>query len=102
MSKKLFYFNDHILKFVLNKNRVPLTPWAVGYFLLDTIPRNKIREANNMLVRRADEVWVFGEISDGVLAEIRLAEKLNKPVKYFEIVMSKDIRQIPESEARRE
>jgi len=30
-----------------------------------------------------DEVWVIGGISDGVMAEISLAEKLNKRIKYF-------------------
>lgn len=99
MSKQLFYFKDHILKFVIEEECVPLTPWAVGYFLLDTVPRDTIRNVNDTLVQRADELWVFGRISDGVLREIKLAKKLNKPIKYFEVLDSKDIKQISESEA---
>jgi hypothetical protein len=71
----LAYFDKHIMKFVLENGCVPLNPYAVGYFLLDTVPRDIIREANNTLVKRADEIWVFGKISDGVLAEIKLANK---------------------------
>jgi len=99
-SKQLFYFKMHITKYVLDKNCVPLNPFMIHeYFLLDTVHRDKIRKSNNALVTRADELWVFGKISDGVLAEIRLAKKLKKPIKYFAVVDSKRIKEIVEKEA---
>jgi hypothetical protein len=98
MSKHLAYFDKHIMKFVLENGCVPLNPYAGGYFLLDTVPRDIIREANNTLVKRADEIWVFGKISDGVLAEIKLAKQMKKPVKYFQIIESKDIKEISKDE----
>lgn len=35
------------------------------------------------LIRICDEVWVFGEITSGVAAEIEEAKKLNKQIRYF-------------------
>lgn len=102
-SKRLFYFRMHITKYVLENDGVPLNPFMIHeYFLLDTIDRNKIKESNNTLVERADELWVFGEISDGVMAEIQLAQKLNKPIRYFRAVASRDIKEIPENETELE
>jgi len=48
------------------------------YFMLDMVPRDTVREANNNLLRKADELWVFGQISDGVAAEIALFEGSKK------------------------
>ena len=43
--------------------------------------RDAVRQANNNLLRIADEIWVFGHlIADGVLFEIRYAQQLNKPL----------------------
>lgn len=95
LSKQLFYFRQHISKFVLQKGNIPLNPFMLfEYFMLDIVERNLIKNANNELVKCADELWVFGKISDGVLAEIKLAEQLNKPIKYFAVIDSKDIKEI--------
>ena len=53
------------------------------YFLLDSLPRNKVRLGNNNLIMRADELWVIGDIPDGVAAEIRLAKDSGKKIRYF-------------------
>lgn len=98
MSKYLAYFKDNISKFILEKGAVPLNPFAIPYFMLDTLPRDTVREANNNYLKRADEVWVFGRISDGVLAEIILAKKENKPVSYFKVIDSKEVKPISKNE----
>jgi hypothetical protein len=86
MSKHLFYFRMHISRYVLEQGYVPLNPFMLfDYFLLDSIDRNFIRDANNSVVLRADQIWVFGPVSNGVLAEIMLAKKVNKPISYFVI-----------------
>lgn len=72
------------------------------YFLLDTVPRNIVYKANSKLVEIADELWVFGEISDGVQAEITQARKIKKPIKFFTILNSREIIQIKEREAELE
>ena len=99
MSKHYFYFRQHISQFVLKQNCVPLNPFMLfEYFLLDTVDRDSIRNANNNLVKKSDELWVFGPISDGVLVEIKLAKSLDKPIRYFKIVDSKEIVEISPNE----
>ncbi len=86
MSKHYFYYRMFISKYVLEQHKVPLNPFMIfDYFLLDTVDRDLVREGNNNLVKRADELWVFGPISNGVLAEIKIVSGLNKPIKYFKI-----------------
>ena len=98
-SKHYFYFRMHISKFVLEKDCVPLNPFMIHeYFLLDSVPRETVRNSNNTLVVRCDEVWVFGHVSDGVLEEIRLAKKEQKPIKYFAILKPKEIKEISKDE----
>lgn len=86
MSKHLFYYRMHISKYVIENGGVPLNPFMIfDYFLLDSVDRDLVRAGNNNLVKRADELWVFGPVSNGVLAEIKIAKEMNKVVKYFKI-----------------
>ena len=86
MSKHLFYFRMHVSKFVLEEGCVPLNPFMIfEYFLLDSVDRDTVREANNNLVKRSDEIWVFGPVSNGVLAEIQIGKSMSKVIRYFKI-----------------
>lgn len=86
MSKHFFYYRMHISKYVIEQKAVPLNPFMIfDYFLLDSVDRDLIREGNNNLVKRADELWVFGQISNGVFAEIKIAKELGKIIRYFKI-----------------
>lgn len=86
MSKRNFYYRMFISRFVLEQGAVPLNPFMnFDYFLLDAVERDVVREANNNLVMRADALWVFGDVSDGVAVEIALAKEMGKPVQYFVI-----------------
>lgn|SRR3990167_282355 len=86
MSKHLFYYRMFISKFVLELDKIPVNPFmSFDYFLTDAVNRDLIRNANNNLLKRSDELWVFGTISDGVLAEIKFAQRLHKPISYFRI-----------------
>lgn len=72
--------------FVLENGGVPLNPFMVfDYFLLDAVDRDLVREGNNNLVKRCDEIWVFGAASNGVLAEIQIANEQGKIVRFFAI-----------------
>ena len=98
-SKHLFYFRMHISKYILENDGAPLNPFMIHeYFLLDTVSRDKIRESNNAIVAKADEIWVFGKISNGVEAEINLAKSVGKKVRYFRVINSKDIKEISEKD----
>lgn len=84
MSKKYFYMRFLVTKFALDQGVVPINPFAsFDYFLLDAVERDAVRRANNTLVARADELWVFGDIADGVRAEIIQAWQQHKTVRFF-------------------
>ncbi len=103
MSKHYFYFRMHISKFVIERGGVPLNPFMITeYFLIDTIDRNDVRSVNNNLVRKSEEIWIFGPVSDGVLAEVKIAKEMGKPVKYFKIVKSKEIIPVEKEEVEME
>ncbi|HCI05226.1 MAG: hypothetical protein UX26_C0009G0006 [Parcubacteria group bacterium GW2011_GWC1_45_9] len=91
-ARENFYLREYITKFVLEKNHTPLSAFMMfSYFLMDSIERQRLIEANNSLVKISDEVWVFGKISPGVAEEIALAKSLSLKVKYFSIVALNDI-----------
>jgi hypothetical protein len=84
MSKRSFYLREHIVKFILEQHFTPMCAFMMySYFLLDTVNRVSLIQANNELIRRSDELWVFGPISDGVKAEIDFARTLKQPTKFF-------------------
>ena len=85
-SCKNFHQRMLICKFVFEQNAVPVNPFNLfGYFLYEMVDRDLIRNGNNNLLKRCDELWVFGEISDGVLAEIIFYKQLKRPIRYFDI-----------------
>ncbi|MGH9165265.1 MAG: hypothetical protein ACRDZW_07135 [Acidimicrobiales bacterium] len=86
-SKRHYYCRDAICEFVFLRGAVPLNPFrAFGYFLGDRVDRQLIREANNNLIRLADELWVFGTtVANGVLFETAIAHELGKPVHFFTV-----------------
>jgi hypothetical protein len=95
-SKVYFYCKDVICEFVFNNGKLPINPFKTfDYFLNDRVERDLIRQANNHLISMCDEMWVFGDIANGVLFEIFLAKKLKKPVKYFTIATkSSEIKEV--------
>jgi len=99
MSKHLFYFRRHAVKFVLEQGYAPISQFGIfDYFITDGVDRDLVRRANNNLIRVSDELWVFGPISDGVLAEIKIVKSIGKPIKYFKVINSKDIKEISKQE----
>lgn len=99
LSKKYFYMRLLIVKFVLQAGSVPINPFmSFDYYLADTVDRDIIRNANNNLVDLADEVWVFGSISNGVMVEIKQIKAKGRPVRYFAVVDDKDFKEISKDE----
>ena len=87
MSKKNFFQKWRVVKFVLEQGSVPLNPFMLyDYFLVDSVDHDLVKNANHRIIEKSDELWVFGEIADGVKREIEIAKKLNKPIKYFDIL----------------
>lgn len=86
-SKRFFYCRDAVCQYVFDQGKIPVNPFRMfGYFLGDRVDRGHIRAANNSLLLRADEVWVFGhELADGVLAELGLAASVSKSIRFFSV-----------------
>ena len=99
-SRHLFYCRMLICRYVFEQGAVPLNPFTLyGYFLHDLVDRDLVRRGNNNLVRMADELWVFGPIADGVLAEIEYAIGLRKSIRFFSAGPEfSDIRPVPVGE----
>lgn len=96
MSKENFFLREHIIRFILKKGFTPTCAFMMfSYYLLDTVNRKELISANNDLIRRSDELWVFGNITDGVREEIKLAQKITRPIRHFKI--SKNIKSFIET-----
>ncbi len=92
-----------ICKYVFEKGHIPINLFNLyGYFLHGLVDRKKIFHANNKILEKCDEVWVFGEITEGVKLEIELARKGNIPIKFFKLKRRKtediEIQEISENE----
>ena len=63
--------------------------------MLPSVSRYILPIGKTSLSRRCDKLWVYGEISDGVLAEIRMFKRLGKPIRFFDISkLPKEIKEI--------
>ena len=95
-SKQKFYCRNAVCEYVFDNDCIPVNPFRIfGYFLDDRVDRGLIRNGNNEMISRCDELWVFGQISDGVLFEIFSCIRQGKPVRFFTIdTWAKDIKEI--------
>lgn len=100
LSCKNFHQKMLICKHAFEQDVIPINPFNLfGYYLYELVERDLVRNANNNIMKRCDELWVYGEISDGVLAEIQIFKKLGKPIRFFDISnLPNKIREIPKDE----
>jgi len=101
-SKQFFYCRNAVCEYVMLQGCIPVNPFRVfGYFLDDRVDRDLVRNGNNEMISRCDELWVFGPISDGVLFEIYLCRRLGKPVKFFSIdTRASDIKEVKDEDLK--
>ena len=100
-SCKNFHQKMLICKHAFQQEVVPVNPFnTFGYYLYELVDRDLVRNGNNNILKRCDELWVYGEISDGVLAEIQMFEKLGKPIRFFDISkLPHEVREIRKEDA---
>jgi len=100
LSCKNFHQRMLICKHAFEQGVIPINPFNLfGYYLYELVDRDLVRNANNNIMKRCDELWVYGEISDGVLAEIQMFKKLNKPIRFFDISnLPNEVREISKNE----
>lgn len=95
-SKRNFYAREMISAYVLDNDYLPLNPFTNwNYYMSDMVDREKVTRANNNLIYLSQELWMFGEISDGCLLELELAMSKNIKIRFFTVGKTiKDIYQI--------
>ena len=99
-SCKNFHHRMLICKHAFEQGVIPINPFnTFGYYLYELVDRDLVRNGNNNLMKRCDELWVYGEISDGVLAEIQMFNGLGKPIRFFDISkLPKEVKEISKDE----
>ncbi len=99
-SCRNFHQRMLISKHAFEQDVIPVNPFNLfGYFMYELVDRDLVRTANNNLIRRCDELWVYGEVSDGVLAEIKMCNAMGKPVRCFDIAnLPHEVKEIPISD----
>lgn len=86
MSRHSMFAKEIVCAHVFNCGAVPLNPFSMfGYFLYDMVERDLVRSANAAVIRAVDEVWSYGPVADGCLAEIFLARDQQKPIRYYSL-----------------
>jgi hypothetical protein len=86
MSRRVFHRRVDVSRFVLSRGFCPANPYMsfdADFFGL--VEKERIISANNSLLGKADELWVFGPVSDGVLAEVLRFLPCRRPVRFLEI-----------------
>ena len=97
ISKRLFYSRMNVSDFVLKEGFIPLNPFMIFDFLLfEEVNRESIRNSNDSLIKKSDEMWVFGDVDSDTKEDIKRAEKLKKEIRYFS-VNDKEIKEIEAS-----
>ncbi|MDP2908402.1 MAG: hypothetical protein Q8N77_01210 [Nanoarchaeota archaeon] len=100
MNSKYFKFREWITKFAFEQDVIPINCLMVyGYYLYDMVPRERIIEAYKTVVLKCDEIWIFGEISDGIREAMIIAKKSNIPRKFFDMTNYPTIVEISEDQA---
>lgn len=114
MPKYLASFHTYIGAHVYDHKCYPITPYMYPPWLLDSVPREKVREANARYIEAAEELWVYSvkegmfedaveqrrglDIHDGVQREIEQAEELGTNIEFWRVdVDSQDIRHVAEN-----
>ncbi len=71
-------------RFVVSKKCVPIAPHLLfPQFVTEATERGMAMKMDYLLLRRCDEVWAFGEITEGMAIEIEMADDEGKRVRYF-------------------
>jgi hypothetical protein len=89
-----------LCKFVLEKGHVPVNYFTVfNQFIYEIADQSTMIDSINSLIIRCDELWTFGEISEGMWFEVKMCKELGMPVKHFNIhKLPREINEITEKQ----
>lgn len=84
MLDENYYKSMNYSRYVINKGYIPINTVTMYHGVLDErIPEDykTVTDANKELIKHCDEVWVFGNGAETLIAD---AVAIGKPVKYIE------------------
>lgn len=84
MLDENYYKSMNYSRYVINKGYIPINTVTMYHGVLDErIPEDykAVTDANKELIKHCDEVWVFGNGAETLIAD---AVAIGKPVKYIE------------------
>lgn len=71
-------------RFAVDSGTIPVIPHLMyPQFMSEKTERELAMHFNMVLLRKCQEVWVFGEPSEGMKAEIAKAKKHDMKIRYF-------------------
>lgn len=85
-SKSWFYAREAVMQFAVEQGAAPVNPFMnYGFYLNGAVEKDEITECCHQFIRTADELWVFGPISEAILTDIAVAVMEGKEVRFFSI-----------------
>ena len=75
-------------RYALDKGVIPITPHLFYTTVLDDTKEEERKLGMDIgleLLEICNEIWVFGEVSEGMVREIKLAGKLGKKILYKDV-----------------
>lgn len=85
-SKNWFYVRETLSQYTVEQGAAAVNPFMnYGYYLNDTVKRDEVVECCHQLIRSAEELWVFGPISESSLTDIVVAVMEGKKIRFFSI-----------------
>src|ERR1700682_2695693 len=99
ISKRTFCYRVLISRFVMEQQCAPINPFMNFDFAFHgLLSKDIVVTANNNLIRAAAQLWMFGPVSDGALAEVLIARECGHPVRFFAVRDNWEISEIAESD----
>lgn len=69
-------------RFAAHNGFIPTYPKIVNDFFENVNTKNASRED---LIRKADEIWIFGKLNASMQNQLVTAKQMNKAIKYFSV-----------------
>lgn len=85
-SKSWYYAKEIVMQFAIEQGVAAVNPFMnYGFYMNGSVEKDEVVECCHQLIRTADELWVFGPISEAILTDIAVAVMEGKEVHFFSI-----------------
>lgn len=85
-SRNWFYVREAITQYVVEQGAAVVNPFMnYGFYLNGAVKKDEVDECCHQLIRSADELWVFGPVSEAILTDIVVAVMEGKNIRFFSI-----------------